>query len=918
MKKLLFIISIFFTLSIHAKDDKGGIKGKILDKKTGEELIGVNVVIDGTNIGAVTDMNGNYVLQGLTPGSYNIKIMYIAYKPETIKNVFVKENEFTVLDKIIEEDALGLEEVVVRGKKITRTANAVLAVQRKAANLLAGISSEEISLQGASDVASSLKKITGVTISGGKYANVRGLEDKYVTTELDGLALPSMDPGKDAVQLDIFPSAIVDNILVYKTFTPDLPGNFAGGYINIKTKDFPDKFYFNTSTSLEYNERATFQDILSYKGGKLDWLAIDDGTRDIPSYVKKGVPPRGYGDGSRLTKVTEAFNKNMSPEYSNAFMNHSHAISFGDKLKLFDRTLGYNASLSYRRKFKYFDDGYIGKAKLRTEGAENLDLDNYGVNETGEEKVLWSALANISYLFNDNNKVRFNILHNHSGSKLANSRDIWSSYHDLSIEKRALLFVERAFTGFNLNGEHKFENDLRIDWMSAMAIGTQSEPDFRIFENIRENINGKDQYSIESSKHDSPTRFFRDLSENNIVNKINFEFPFKTFNHVFKFKTGLGQLYKTRTYREKQYIYDDENKSYNGNISDYLKDSNIGNNTNGDFGVFITKIDTEPYSYDATLSLYSGFTMIDVNLFEKFRIITGVRAEKSDYLVESKDESKEKSEPDYFDILPSLNTTYKLTDKINIRSSFNRTLARPSFRELSPVTAFDFFNGETVQGNKDLKRSIIDNVDIKFEYFPSSGEVLSIGAFAKYFNDPIEKVYMAETVNPTVTFINSDEATVYGIEFEIKKKLGFINPYLKHFMFASNVTLVNSTVNVSEDGYSDDKRRLAGQAPYIINASLIYKNKDKGTSASVNFNVTGEKIAIVQPDITPNVMEQPDPQLDFVFKQKLNKAWSMSIKVKNILDSEKKKIYEYKGKEETYSSYKLGRTYSVGFSYKIN
>ncbi len=922
VKKFILIFLILSTISAFANTDKGGIKGKIVDFKTGEELIGVNVFINSTNLdntsGSVTDLEGNYTLPNLSPGKYEIKIMYVSYKSEVIKDIFVKQGSFTVVNKILEEEAMGLDEIVVRGKKVTRTANAVLTVQKKSANVLAGISSEEMTLQGSSDVASSLKKITGVTITGGKYANVRGLEDKYVTTEIDGLAVPSMDPAKDAVQLDIFPSAIVDNILVYKSFSPDLPGNFAGGYINIKTKDFPDEFYFNASNSIEYNEKTTFKNMLTYKGGSLDWLAMDDGSRDVPSYVQKGVPPRGYDD-TRLTKVTKAFNKEMSPTHESAPLNHSHSISFGDKKSLFGKTIGYNASLSYRRKFKYFNDGYVGKAKLRSSDARDLDIDNYGVNETGEQKVLWSALINVSYLFNDNHKIRLNILHNHSGSKLANQRNIWSNYHDVTLEKRALLFVERAFTGINFNGLHKFKNRLKIDWMAATAFGSQSEPDFRIFENILDEIDGEKRYSIESSKHSSPTRFFRTLDETNSVGKIDAEYPFVAWQQSFKVKGGIGILNKNRNYSEKRYIYDSENSSFNGNVEEYLSDNNIGLDADTDeFGVYLIKINTKPYSYDANLNLVSSYGMLDVDLLNKLRVIVGARVEKSNYLIESKDKSKDKSEPEYLDILPSINTTYRLTNKINLRSSFNKTLARPSFRELSPVESYDFFNNETVLGQPDLKRSTINNLDLKFEYFPSSGEVLSIGGFAKYFDNPIEKVYMLETVNPTVTFINSDEATIYGIEFEMKKKLGFISPLLKNFKFTSNVTLVNSTVQISAEGYSDDKRRLAGQSPYVVNASLQYINPKIGTSGSLNFNVTGEKIAIVQPNITPNVMEQPTPQLDFVFKQKLNKYWGLTFKVKNILDSEKKKIYHHNGEETTYSSYKNGRTYSLGFSFKLN
>ena len=918
------------TSLLYAED--GIIRGKVIDKGTGEELIGATIYLEGTNIGTTTDFDGNFSL--ITPaGVHTIVCSFISYETIKITEVEVKPDEVTVLNFNMGSATLGLEEVVVKAREIKRTENALLVMQKKSATMVDGISAQQMSRMGDSDAASSLKRVTGVSVQGGKYVYVRGLSDRYSKTLLNGAQIPGLDPNKNTVQMDLFPSNLIENMVVYKTFSPNLPGDFTGGLVDIVTRDFPEKYTFQFSTSVGFNPQANLNsDFLSYKGGKLDWLGMDDGTRDIPVDVLD-IPYYPL-EKDKLDNMTRSFNKTMDVETKTSFIDHSHSISVGNQIDVKGKPLGFIAGITYSRGFNFYDDGQKNREKLTDANSTSLDNQQRFSDKMGEEEVLLGAMANASYKLSNNSKVGLTLIRNQSGTTRA--RSLYGSRNSDEIgmyyQTRTLQYIERAFSSAQLRGEHHFPefNDLELKWLSSFTLSQQDEPDLRFFSNSYYPSNVEnEQYQIEQSKYDLPTRYYRDMLETNFDNKVDFSLPFTMIGAPSIFKFGTNYVYKHRQFNDQRVVYwfQFPGSTFNGSVSDFISDDNIGQSAeayinDGRYGVYIQDGTEDKNSYTARQSVLGTYAMVDIPVLEKLRVITGLRFETTQMEVKSKDTRKDKGELDNQDFLPALNLTYSISDQMNLRAAYTKTLARPSFREKSPYASFDFAGGETWVGNPDLDRTLIDNYDLRWEYFMKPGEIISISGFYKSFFQPIEVVDNPIAVNPEISWRNVDEATVMGFELELRKNLDFI-PYLRNFRIGANYTYVDSKVSIDPvelqgmGENADDTRVMMGQAPYIFNGYLGYSNDSIGLSANLAYNLTGEKLAVVVKGITPDIFEQPFASLDFTLSKKVGKHISLKFAAKNILNESRDELYIYGGKSYTYKSYSTGRKFSLGFSYLI-
>jgi len=926
MRNLLLLILTL--LSIHVVAQQGHVRGKIIDATTGEELIGTTVFVEGTTNGTVTDFEGNYSLP-LNAGTYTIIVSYISYETQKFENVEVKAGDVTIINVNLGTANVEVEEVVVTARSRQRTETAMLVLQKKSASLIDGISSQQISRMGDGDAAGALKRVTGLSVEGGKYVYVRGLSDRYSKTLLNNAEIPGLDPERNSVQMDLFPSNIIENMMVVKTFSPEFPGDYVGGLVNIITKDFPEKETFQYSSSFSFNPQSNLNDeFLTYEGGKLDWLGFDDGTRDIPDVANADIPAR-FVDDEKLTEITRSFNKTMEPTTKTSFLNQSHSISYGNQRKHFGKQAGFNIALSYSNNYTYIDNEKTNRYKLIDPADEKLNSQlSLFENLRGENEVLWSALANYNLKFNQANKIGIMIIKNQSG--LVNTRYQHglknSDEAGMKYETRTLQFKERGFLSTQLKGEHFLKNlkELKIKWLSSFTLSTQDEPDLRFFTNhYYEGENGEKTYEISQSLYPSPTRYYREMSEYNIDNKIDAELPFKFSNKKAKLKFGASNVIKKRELQEKKVFFSENSNSYNGNIDEYLADDNLFSPD----GIFVTNSVSSNLknSYDGYAQIFGTYILADLFVFKDLRAQAGIRYENTYMECYSKKEGEDYGLLENSDILPSLSFTYSIGDNSNIRFASSRTLARPSFRELAPFASQDFVGSEVIVGNPDLKRSIIDNVDLRLESFFKRGEMVSLSLFYKRFNDPIERSFNTEAANPELTWRNVDQAKLMGIEAEIRKTLGFITA-LKDFKVGGNVTIVNSEVSIDEkeldekrffDPNFSDKRVMFGQAPYIVNAYLNYNNDSIKLEANLGFNVTGKKLYLVNAVSIPDIYEQPRPMLDFNIKKGIGKKITIKAKVKNILDSPIKRTYVYKGEEYIYNTYSENRTYSFSFTYLL-
>lgn len=933
---LIFIIASF---SIQCVFAQGTIRGRVSDAETGEAMFGTNVVIKGTTTGTTTDFDGNFSIDNVDPGTYNLEASFISYEKKTITGVEVKDGEVTVIDFLLGEASLEMDEIVVEAKKVRNTESAVITLQKKSSTILDGISSAQISKSGDSDAAAAVSRVTGVSVEGGKYVYIRGLSDRYSKTLLNGAELPGLDPNRNTVQMDLFPSNTLDNLIVYKTFSPDLPASFTGGLLNVVTKDFPEKFNLQFSTKLGYNTNSSFnKDFMTYDGGSLDGLGIDDGTRAIPDGATTDLPVYEIGmsndENNRLNQVTNSFGDEMDFNRKRSFMNHSHAFSIGNQSKLFKKPIGYNLSVSYKRNFDYYDNGESGRYTLvdKYNRARRLNSDLSLSDEKSTESVLWGAMFNTNYKVNNNNKIGVTVMYNQSSDKTARFQQGRKPIDDpeLRYQTRSLTFLERSLMAAQLKGEHVLTglNNTSIDWVSSYTISKQDQPDMRFFSNgFRVDEDNDTSYSIEPSIGQLPTRYFREMKEQNIDNKINFTVPFKQWSgEKAKFKFGASYVYKFRTFTEDQYRYVRQNNRYNGDPNLYLATDSLYSSENPQ-GVYAQRSYDAKNNYDANEKTAGAYVMVDLPLFAALKFSGGVRMENANIYLESLDPEAEKGVLKNTDFLPSANFTYALNERMNMRASYNRTLARPTFRELAPFASFSFIGDFIMLGNANLKRTLIDNVDLRWEFYPKAGEIISVSAFYKKFQNPIERAFNPLAPNSDeLNFRNVDQAWLAGAEFEFRKKLDFITKALKDLTVGGNFTYVYSRVDIAEDELNNIRvlnpeaesyRPMFGQSPYIINAFINYDNDKTGTGVNMTFNMFGPRLAVVIPSATPNVYEKPRPALNLRVSQKIGDHFSLSVSANNLLNPDYEMVYDFKDKEYAYQSYKVGRTFSLGLTYHI-
>ncbi len=925
---VFFIIIILYSPVIFCQ--QGFLRGKIMDAKTGEELIGATIVVEGTTTGTTSDFDGNYSL-GLPPGTYTIKYSYISYRPQIFNDIKIEAGKITVNNIKMEESRVELNAVKVVAHSKHNTEASFQVMQKKSATVMDGISSRRMFDLNLSNAAAALKKVTGVSVEEGKYVYVRGLSDRYSLTTLNGAQIPGLDPEKNTVQMDLFPSNIIENIIVNKTFSPDLPGNFTGGYVNIITKDFPDKFNLQFSATAEYNPRANLnRHFLSYPGGKRDWLGFDDGTRSIPSPARGQIPAR-FEDDVRLDAITRSFNKIMEPSDKRSFLNQIYSFGIGDRIKLGKLPFGYNLGISYSGKYRYYDDGFTGRYKL-TDGRDEaltgqlvLDTDRQGTRN-----VLWSVLANGNLKISNRHKIGLLLVHNQNGISLARYQEGLkrSDDNDMHYQTRTLQYLQRGFTSGQIHGTHFFDCFLKmkVEWFSSATLSTQQEPDLRFFTNhYTPGPTGQPLYEIAQSLYPVPTRYYRNMNELNLDNNLQMTIPVHWFgNNASRIKGGMDYVYKNRHFREHKFMFNENANSYHGSIPDYLSDDNI-DAAAGKLHVTNSLASDEQNSYDGIQNIFAAFLMGDFVFSEKTRMVAGLRMEKGNIETHSLKKSLPAGILNNLDFLPSVNFTWHPVEKMNLRAAWNRTVARPTFRELAPYASLNFVGDYVFVGNTDLTRTLIDNTDLRWEYFFKPGEMIAAGLFHKTFHHPIERTFNTEAANPELTLRNVDRASVYGIELEIRKKLDFIG-FLKHFSLGGNVSFINSSVTVDAkelmlkrefDPYFPASRVMMGQAPYLINTFLTYDNRKSGTRVNISYNTSGKNLFLVNAVGIPDIYRQPRHQLDGNITQILGKRVTLRVSVANILDEPFLITYPFRGKGYIYQKYSLGTTFSLGLKYTI-
>ena len=895
----------------------GTISGKITNKSTNEELIGANVLVVGTTFGSATDIDGNYSIKNLDPGIYSLKISYISYRTTVIEKVAVIGDEDIKINVSLEPSSTQLDEVVVTAEALKNTEANVLKIQKNSSNIVDGVSAELIKKNNSSDGVDILKRMTGVTISEGKYAFIRGVGDRYNNTMLNGANLPSTDPEKKSFSYDIFPASLVENILTSKTFTPDKPADFSGGLVEISTIEFPSKFIFDFSTSALYNTNTTGKTFFTYKGGKTDFLGFDDGTRDMPGTISSTKLARGNFSDSTLTDITKAFSNDWKTSTKIAPVNSSIKLDIGNKLEVGENdVLGYVGSLTYSNTNSIKD---LEKNFYDFSGAR-YNYKGFSYNNS----VSLGGLLNFSYKFDRTNKISLKNIYNQNAD---NNTTLFAGdyrYSDQYRQITTLTYVSRSLLSNQLIGQHQFSSvfsGLNADWNLSYSQSKRDEPDSRRYLYARsiEDPGEPLRFQLDQSL---ATRYYGKLKDRNYSGDV--DLGFQIFENPELPKVKVGYLFdkKDRDFSARTFGFKNipggnfthEDSVLQGSVENIFDPQNISNKF-----VQVIEITKPSDSYTSKQIINSGYAMFDVTILQKIKLTAGARLENSNQTLTSINLQGDSINVDnaYNDLLPSLNLTYLINDWVNLRGAYSITLARPEFRELAPFTYFDFIDNELIEGNPKLKRTLVNNYDLRIEMYPDAGELVALSFFYKIFQDPIEEVLQASANEPIRTFENANKATNYGIEIELRKSLSFISPFFQNFSFVGNASLIHSKIDLKNDGFQQYDRALQGQAPYIFNLGLYYDNFELGLNSSFVYNKVGQRIEKVGSKDLGNILERPIDLIDFSISKSLLGNFALKFTIRDLLNQDRILIQQSPLGDKVSELEKTGRTVSLGVSYKL-
>ncbi len=920
---------------LHAQQT-GTITGKVVDASTGEPVIRATVQITGTKLGAFSNTSGIYTLKNVPAGTHTLRISSIGYTVKTVEGVKVDGGRAISQDVTLSWQTVTSKEVTVTAKASRQSDNALLTERKRSSQVSDGISADQIARAPASDAGDAMKRVTGVSVVGGKYVVVRGLTERYSATQLNGVNLPSPEPEKKVVPFDMFPTNTVSQITTVKTFTPDNPGDFAGGMVKITTKDFPESFLLSFSAGSGFNTQATGNKGLSYPG-ESGFLGTDNGSRALPANLPYG---RLRTSGEQADLLARFGSDAWQPRTSQFPINQSYSASIGNQYDIgfpigFLLSGSYAGSSSYRESREQYPLLEINDNSGRHELRYDYDT------RDADRSVLWGGLLNVSAQPAPEHKVSFRGIFNHSAddeTNLVTGQINQSTREDIRYSR--LRFVERSLWSMQLSGEHQIEGLLnsKIEWRGALSGADRSEPDNRSTTYL---LGDDGVYSFANNFGSNNGRFFSDLADRESNLALDWSIPFSGIaDGASRVKVGGLGRFRSRDFSVRRFLL-------NSGTSDEailsLSPEELFTPANVASGAVIFNDETQPNdNYSADERISAGYAMVDMPVTSALRLVAGVRLEGWNLTLKPINPMTGYSDPtlsvtqDKLDLLPSINLIYSIGDEMNVRGSFSRTLARPEFRELAPFRFDDY--RQSTYGNPALERTNISNADLRWEWFPRGGEVIAVSGFYKRFQNPIEQVYLLGGSGISVEPANASHATSIGAEFELRKALDFITPALEDFSLGTNLTLVKSEVQFSPgdtltvfDGVglipysaasltdSTSPRPLQGQSPFVINAALGYNNRSWGTTVNLLYNVFGRRLATVGSAGIPDTYEEARHSLDLSVSQRLPAGLLLKLTARNLLDAETILRQEFTGGETVdVERYTTGRSLSIGLSFSLD
>ena len=947
-----FLLCIMITLSVLNSFGQGVLQGVIKDVENGETIIACNITFQGTNIRGVTDLNGAYSIKDIPSGTYNVIFSFISYEKQIHKVTITKDNP-TELNIDLKPISNQLKDLVITATRRSDTELSLLISNKLSGLTVNGISSQQIAKSQDKDASEVIRRIPGVSIRDGKFVIVRGLTERYNSVWLNGSSTPSSESDIRAFSFDVIPSGQIDNILIYKTAAPELPADFAGAMINIKTKSLIDKNSISVSASVGYNQLSTGKTFFTSKGSSTDWLGFDNSVRLIPAGIpttedyKSLFNQTDDAKKAQINDISKSFNTILTPYKTIAKPDADFQISANRRFSVGDisigtiTALGYNSTNSSEEGFRAAYWAYPDTS--------------YRYNQmTYYSKVRLTALSNWIFTFGNNQRIEFRNLFNNYGVNKTVLKDGFDFYTQANERSYELGYESRATYSGQLAGNHTLnDGQIKLDWVLGYAYANKNQPDLRRIKITSSDNEPETQYMMSFSNQgaaDALGRLFLRNNENIISGGLNYVQKFNIVEFKPELKAGAFFEKKQRNFTSRVFNYAKSGRSnfYSTNLDSY-------NNTvafdNAMFQsiqqMFLNKIDyntglvvldasQKADTYDAQNQLVAGYLAVNLPITKWFNAYVGFRVEQNNlelngYKRDGTDKTPINVAIDSLNIFPSINTTFNLSKKVLFRLASGKTVNRPEFREVSPFAFYNFEENATTYGNPKVVNCYINNTDARFEWYPTSDEIISIGAFYKDFTNPIESKILYTGSGWNYTFHNAEKAQSYGLEFDARKRLHEFEKsgslkFLSNLTLVVNASLIKSVIKTDSITDGESERVLQGQSPYIINLGAYYNHAESGIMASIMYNKTGKRIAIVGDINVPHIYEMPFNSLDFTLEKKFFKIMSVKFGIKNLLDDEvvflqNQKYKTYSGqiaiRKQITNMFRPGRQFKLGISINL-
>lgn len=948
------------------------IKGIVIDQKSKETLIGAvitavpgngskNATQEKDGIKAVTDIAGNFSLQNLKDGTYTLYIKYVGYKTQKIDGVQLKggkridgkaivsskdtsskndASEKALLTIALQPDEQQLNEVTVTAVERRNTDAAMIQVAKNSPVIVSNVSAQEISRTQDTNAGEVIRRVPGVSLIDDKFVMVRGLSQRYNNVWVNGGAVPSSEADSRAFSFDIIPSSQIDNLTIVKSPTAEYPADYSGGFIIVNTKEIPAENSFNIAVGGNWNTSSAFQNFSYSKGSGTDFLGFDNGLRNLNGGIHAALNPQFDANGKPVgdyatSLLGNGLNNDWLVKNRKPLGDLKLAASLNQRWMLGGRTLGMLAALNYTNEYRTYENMENNLYGIYDAVNDKPNYLRHSVDDQYNNNVRLGAMLNFTFLSKDgNHKYQLKNIFN----QLATSRYTWrDGVSAQSNLERSAEYYYRSRTTYNgqLTGKHTFTSDA-LDWSIGYAYANRHLPDRRRY--LIDDALETGVYALSTGNDIS--REWTQLDEHILSLGVNDKHHFKFGNFEPDLKVGAYGEYRSREYQTRNFIYN-WNVSDNNMPSDFRhsdiptllsSEANMGYDK-----LYLLEEKQMRNNYRGHNTLGAGYLALSLP-FGKLGIHAGVRFEHNDMELISNSRDYEKSESSRHyktdDVFPSLNTTYKISDQHQVRLSYGRSINRPEFREVSSSVYYDFDLASNVQGNTELKNCYVDNLDLRYEWYPSRGELISLAVFYKHFDSPIEWTYtVAGGTDLIYSYKNAKSANNYGVELDIRKNLGFIG--LKDFSWSFNGALIKSKVQF-EKGAKEEDRPMQGQSPYLINTGIFYKNAPLKMDIALLYNRIGKRIIGVgrsegstgddSNSRVPHSYEMPRNTIDFSLAKKFGEHLELKLNVRDLLAE---KIYYKQFADVTYSDgskkeveeiarcYKPGRNIGLQATYKF-